>query len=968
MTPPSPSTPPADHPVDLPPVAPTSSPGHPGDHSAYTFSTFSAPARPAYVQHHPPPQASHLPPLPPLPPTSTRPRPLPPRGAGFVATHREQILSLLPTEPGYALCERLTWEVDLIVLAALEDALTRTAEPPTQPPSADQASRDLPAPALPPRWSLMALGGYGRGQMCLRSDIDIQLVIPDGAADPQPLMEVFLDHLTRRGLKLGHGVRTVTEALMLAQTEPTFATAALTARHLAGDPSTTEAVRAPVYQHLSGPGLAFFLEHVAADRQRRAERLGDTVFVLEPDLKHGLGGLRDAQLVGWLGLITGRPPDRRVAFAEDLLIRIRMALHALVGFKCDRLALEHQAAVATALGYRGDEDDRASDLMRDTHLALRILSGRARRHLEIAAHRLFTPRREPLPDYPGYLAITASGERRLARSDGTSPRSISDAVSALRVVVETGLPLAADLEAGCEDLAQGLERRPNVPSSQDDDTEAALIDLLVHLLVDDSPGASLALHTLHRTGLLTALIPELRPILGRVQRDLYHVYTVDEHTLRALDKLKSIARGEHPDLTLATERLRALPTAHRRALNVAVFLHDLGKGYGSGHHERSATLTGVIGPRLGLSEDEVQLVKLLVRHQADMPMICLRRDLSDPRPIRGLARLVVTPDSLDALYLLSIADWSSVGPTTFSAWQSALLDQLYLKTRDRLASPDVYTDAAGIADDRRLRLTELELGEIPEVPGAASDPIDDFTSALPTRYFQTVDVATMRSHYHLWRRYNESCMPQVDLTPEPGFDQALVTVVCSDAPGILATLTGALAEVGADVKSAEIASLAGGTVLDVFRLSDPHGRYASPRNSALLKAAISRALAIPQDAAQSAAPTTSGLPNRTTGPVSTRSLAPTSGLIPVRPTVRADNEEATLHSVFDVVAQDRPALLRDLATFFHRHDISVDLAFVTTEGVLAHDSFYVVTRDGEKLPPESLTSLAEALVAHLEST
>ena len=138
----------------------------------------------------------------------------------FVAAHKAHILEDLPDTPGYLLCERLTWEVDTIVLDALADALARTMGP------GDAGA----APRLPDRWALMALGGYGRGQMCLRSDIDIQIVVPDGAPDPEPLMEVFLDHLTRRGLKLGHGVRTITESVLLARDEPTFATAALTAR------------------------------------------------------------------------------------------------------------------------------------------------------------------------------------------------------------------------------------------------------------------------------------------------------------------------------------------------------------------------------------------------------------------------------------------------------------------------------------------------------------------------------------------------------------------------------------------------------------------------------------------------------------------------------------------------------------------------------------------------------------------
>jgi [protein-PII] uridylyltransferase len=881
--------------------------------------------------------------------THTLPRPLPPRGAGFVATHRDLVLSLLPDEPGYSLCERLTWEVDAIVVASLEDALLRTPEFAAPRPSG------LLQPRLPDRWALMALGGYGRGQMSLRSDIDIQLVIPDGAPDPQPLMEVFLDHLTRRGLKLGHGVRTVNESVMLAHAEPTFATAALTARHLAGDPTATESVRAPVYQHLSGPGLAHLLEYVAADRARRAERLGDTVFVLEPDLKHGIGGLRDAQLVGWLGLITGRPPSRRGAFAEDLLIRARMALHALVGFKCDRLALEHQAVVAKAMGYEGDEDQTATDLMRDVHLALRVLASRARRHLEIAAQRISTPRRTLLTDHLGYATLsTGQTSPLLVRADGTSPRTIEDAVSALRVVSRTGFPLSAELEGGCEELALNLDRprlrRDPAEPATDDSSSGPLATLLMELLLDSGCGASLALHTLHRTGLLVALVPEFRPILGRVQRDLYHVYTVDEHTLRAIDKLKSIARGDHPDLALATERMNALPDDIKRALAVATFLHDLGKGYGHGHHERGATLAQTIGPRLGLSPDEVELVRLLVRHQADMPMIGLRRDLNDPRPIRGLARLVHHTPALDALYLLSIADWSSVGPSTFSAWQRSLLDQLYLRTRDLIESTDaLYVDEVGLTETRRNALVALELGEVPEVPSATTDPIDDFLSALPTRYFQSMDLPTMQRHYQLWRRYELDRRPKIEVSPEPALAQSLVTVVCADNPGVLAQLTGALAEVGADVRSAEIASLAGGTVLDVFRIADPHARFSSPRGAALVSDAIVRILG--------------GEPPRPRKP---EAYGPGMNLPRVPAQIRADNEAATRHSVIDVVVGDRPGLLYSLANFFHRHDVSVDLAFVATEGRIIHDSFYVVDREGEKLEPIRLGSLASELATELD--
>ncbi|MCC6621183.1 MAG: HD domain-containing protein [Deltaproteobacteria bacterium] len=858
----------------------------------------------------------------------------------FAALHRQAVLDSIRDSSGHDLCERYTYAVDTLVLESLDEAL-RLAPP------------EQGADRLPDRWALMALGGYGREQMCLRSDIDIQLVVPDGAPDPQPLMEVFLDRLTRRGLRLGHGVRTVTEALWLAREEPTFATAALTARHLAGDPATTEAVRSPIHQHLTGQGLASLLEFVQKDRARRSERLGDTVYVLEPDLKLGIGGLRDTQLVGWLALATGRPFDPRVAFAEDLLLRIRMALHALVAFKCDRLAFDYQDAVAEALGYEaGADESPAIGLMRDVHLAMRVGASRARRHLEITADRLRSPPRVGLPDHPRYVRIAG----RIARADGAVPRSVSAIVEALRVVAATDLPLEAWLENGFEELAQRLSR-DRVPVSAD----PALAALLVELLEDPRRGASMAMHVLHRTGLLVSLVPEFEAVLGRVARDLYHVFTVDEHILRALDKLKAIARGEHPELQLASERLAAIrATGALRPLVVAMFLHDLGKGYGPGHHERGAELADRIGPRLGLTPDEVEDVRLLVLHQADMPLVCQRRDLADPRPVRSLARTVGDVPTLDALFLLSIADWSSVGPQAFSNWHRTLIDGLYLRTRDLLLHPGLYADPRGIADLRRQELLLAELGEVPTAPGAASDPIDDFCSALPTRYFQGVDVPTMQRHFRLWQRFQDEDRPAIEVIADPAHDQVVITIVCADAPGVLARLTGGLASAGVDLVSAELHSLAGvvtvdtqgsGTVLDVFRAADPHGRFAQPRAAQAITDGVTRAIA--------------GEPIALRQP---DSFAPSAALPPIRAEVTASNDVASEHTVIDVIAGDRPGLLHDIARFFHGERVSVDLAFIATEGRVARDSFYVLDAERKMLDDTRARAIADRLRLILGTT
>jgi len=874
----------------------------------------------------------------------------------FVEACRETLLRALREDPkitGHALCEMATYAVDSLVIDACEEALGR----------APLVTEVAPG-GLPDRWALTALGGYGRGQWCLRSDVDLQLVIPDDATDPEPFMRALLDRLVQQRLKVGYGVRTVTESVMLAREDVTFATAALTSRHILGDPTITETVRGSVYHHLAGPGLAALLEALVTDRQRRAQRLGDTVFVLEPDLKHGIGGLRDANLIGWLALITGRPVDRSVMFAEDVLLKVRMALHAIATFRCDRLAFEYQDQVAGLLATAlrspsevarhlgaeprtpateadpADGDLMAIELMRQVHLAMRVIARRARRQIEFARDTLHAPTRVVLEERPRFVRL---GDR-LARADGGPPRTAADAVDAMTAVALTDLPIDAGLEDGFETLSRHLG-----PEAAED---PELTRLLLHLLIDTQPGASRALHLMHRTGLLTAIIPELRAVEGRIQRDLYHVYTVDEHSLRAVDTLKALAREDlaeaHP---IAASLWRTLPW--RRSLAVATLLHDLGKGYGPGHHERGAELIGRIAPRLGLAADEVAVARLLVRHQADMALLCMRRDLTDARPIVTLARTVGDRDTLDALYLLTISDWSSVGPAAFASWHRALLQALYDRTRAFFERPGMFADPERVAESQRASLLRAELGDRPEAPTAASDPIDDFCSALPTRYFIGVPLERIRAHYAMWRSFRDEGAASVEIRLQEDSPQVELDVVCGDRAGLLASLAGALAMTRHGVLSAEIYSLAGGVALDVFRITDTHGLLSDERH-------ITRLREVLLDAAGHG----EAAPPRRHGALPTAADA----LPPVPAVVTVSDEAATEHSVFDVVATDRDALLFDIADFFRREGLSVDLAFVTTEGRLARDSFYVVDEAGSKLGPARSEAVARALEIALDGT
>ncbi len=840
-------------------------------------------------------------------------------------------LTQAPHASGHAICAADTYLVDRAVVGALSDAL-------------DEVDRSDLEPNGRQLWALTALGGYGRGQMCLRSDVDLQLTVPDGA-DPGPLMTALLDRLTRQKLKVGHGVRTTTESTMLAREEVSYATAVLGARHLAGDPAVTEGVRRSVYSHLSGSGLEHLAERLRVDRERRLDRVGDTVFVLEPDLKHGVGGLRDAQLYGWLARLTGRTVDRGVLFAEDTLLKVRTILHLHASFRCDRLSFDYQDAVAATCfddaETEGDALQAPIRLMRDVHLAMRVIARAARLQLELVRDGLRALRREPIANHPSFVRV---GDR-LARASGAQPKSVPEVIAAFETVAATDLPLEAALESALEDLCN-YWRSPSSDHALSDAERQHLGGMLTDLLLDPRRGASRALHALHRTGVLTEVVPQFEPIIGLVQRDLYHVFTVDEHTLRVIDKLKALARGDlRSEFPLATERFAALRA--RRPLMVAALLHDVGKGYGPGHHARGAELAAELGTSFGLDADDTARVQHLIRHQADMALVCTRRDLSDPHPIRSLARIVSDHETLDQLFLLTIADWSSVGPEAFHGWHRSLLATLHRRVARGLETSTIWADPSQLAERARNRLCERVLGFVPEAPNGETQALDDFMAALPTRYFTATDDDQRQLHFQLWRDAQAHPGPQLRLTDDahPGVKQ--LAVVCEDRPGVLARITGALASLGLSVTAAAIHGLPADFVLDLFLLKDPHGRVDATSALATLAERIRDALDAPE--------LPDVLRTQPTG------FKRGGGLPPIATQVHGSNGVASAHSVFDVQAEDQPGLLNRIARFFFDRRLDVALAFVATEGRIARDSFYVVDGDGEPLSTVALDATTRAL-------
>lgn len=810
----------------------------------------------------------------------------------------------------------------------------------------------------PPCLAVVALGGTGRREICPQSDVDL-LFLCGQADDPRAhaVIGTVLHGLWDLELKVGHGTRTLAECITLAEDDPTTATTHWDGRLLAGDARLTEALlrRTDASVARRGDELPRALEELTRVRH---ERYGGSVYMLEPNLKLGVGGLRDVHTARWImrallgdsepltlaarGLLPERTA-REIEDATDFLLLARTALHLEAGWKTDRLAYEHQDRVATALGFvdaDGEPDVPAllSTFYRHAHAVsaatLRLLE---RQHAGRGAGGRAT--REIVA--PGW--VRNDGHLVLDDPDllTREPREI---LQAFRRAHDTGLRLHPETQ---EHIFAASSRVQTIVGTVEG-RDALFFALQAH---DDAS----TLFLMHELGVLGALVPEMRHVTALFQQNPFHVYTVDVHTLvavRQIERLRSGAlQAEHP-------RLTGLARQHAGSLVVplAVLLHDIGKGLGGDHCERAVGAIPQIGERLGLSDADINEITFLVRHHLDMALLSQHRDLSDGEMIRDFARQVGTLDRLDHLYLVTFADMSSVNPALLTQWKVTLLEQLHgLAAAVLSGGLDLFDDPQERVDKARQQVLALRYGSVPDHPDRRTVDVEHFFGGLPTRYFETTPPETIAWHMELVARQRTEEVV-LELRPDPEREEIEATLVCRDTPGLIARVAGVLALHGVDIRTATITSRSDGVALDVFLLADPHDRLARDTR---------RWDAIRADLEHEAL-----TPNRThTERVEAdiaRGLRKRRSIPTAHPEVTFDNEVSRDFTVIDLSALDFPGLLFRVARELARLGLGISLAIIDTQGPLARDAFYVRYLTGEKITAASShEKIRKALLACL---
>ena len=813
---------------------------------------------------------------------------------------------------------------------------------------ASERLHPLPTPTESQRLAVLAVGGYGRGEMAPFSDVDLLFLTPYKiTAWAESVIETMLYILWDLRLKVGQASRTVKDCLRLGREDFTIRTALLEQRFLAGHAPLAEELKERLWQDLFRNTAPEFIEAKLAERAERHAKQGGQRYVLEPNVKEGKGGLRDLQSLFWiakyvhrvenseelirLGVFT-RDEYESFRLAEEFLWAVRTHLHLIAGRAADQLSFDLQIEVAGRMGYvdhggrRGVEhfmQDYFRHATRVGELTRILLTSMEASEFKLAPALagLFRRRRRLRP---GYAIV----QNRLSVSDPEI--FLAEPVNLLRIFEEalrTGYLLhpdamrliAANLHLFDDELRQSREAR------------RIFLDLL---LKHDNPES--ALRRMNELGVLAAYIPEFEPIVAMMQFNMYHHYTVDEHTIQCISALSQIERGELvEELPIASRILEE--GINRKIIYVALLLHDIGKGRPEDHSVLGARIARSVAPRLGLARDDAETVEWLVRYHLLMSDMAQKRDISEPRTIRDFAKAVRTRKRLDLLTVLTVCDIRGVGPGVWNNWKAVLLRGLYAATADALETglEDLNRDSFEAEAKRTLREA---------LPDWTRKELRQETQRHYGPYWQGLPTSAHATFARLLRETGADGI-SIDLMLDRDRDATRAAFVLADHPGIFSRLAGALALVGANVVDARTYTTKDGYATAVFWVQDADGHPYEEARLARLRQMILRTLR-GEVVARDALKDRDKIKKRERG-------------FKVPTTITFDNDGSEIYTIIEVDTRDRPGLLFDLTRTLANNNVYIASAVIATYGAQVVDTFYVKDMFGLKFYSESKQRMLE---------
>ena len=806
------------------------------------------------------------------------------------------------------------------------------------------------------RLALLAVGGYGRGALAPFSDIDLLFLRPyKQTAHAESVIEFMLYALWDLGFKVGHASRTVDECVKLAREDITIRTSILEARQLTGDKALAANLKRRFRDEVVKGTGAEFVAAKLRERDERHARAGASRYMVEPNVKEGKGGLRDLHTLFWIAQYL-HPADgveavmrmdmfqgqevRAFIRAFDFLESVRAHLHFTTGRAEERLTFDLQPEVARRMGYNdrprpgGDNTPAVERFMRRYFLIAKDVGALTRafsakleaEHLKSAPRglsRLLPGKGAAKPvgrpiDQPGFHI---EGQRLTVDGPEVFDADPVNLMRLFRIADQRDLDLHPD-------AFTAVTRRLALITSKvrrDPDAIGAFLDILAR-----GRNTRRILDLMNESGVLGRFLPEFGRIVAQMQFNMYHSYTVDEHTLRAVGVIADVAAGrfaeDHP---LASTILPLVKD--REALFLAMLLHDTGKGGVGGQEKAGARAARQACERMGLDRHKIELVAWLVEHHLVMSDFAQKRDVADPATVAAFARIVEDPERLRLLLVLTVADIRAVGPGVWNGWKGQLLRELYGATETIFRGGRI-SDAAGIARRRQ----EAIAYDARTALVAANPEARAWATGMEDAYFVAFTAEEQRTHMVLSRRAMAEGGAAAQARIRSDRNAAEVMVAATDRQGLFADLALAIAALGGNVVGARIFTSAEGQALDIFYVQDAAGQPFGTDASRTLDRLVETLARAGRGDASTAEPRKGADLGK-------------AGAFAISPSVAIDNDASTDATVIEASGRDRPGLLEALARTLSEADLSIQSAHIDGYGERAVDAFYVVTADGSKL-------------------
>ena len=813
--------------------------------------------------------------------------------------------------------------------------------------------------------AVIAVGGYGRGELCPGSDIDLLFLFPYKRT---PVMEQVTEFLLYRlwdlGMKVGHSARSIAECLKLAREDLTVSTALLEARMLWGSEGMFQELQTRYRAEIVKGHEAAFIEAKLGERDDRHQRVGDSRYLLEPNVKEGKGGLRDLHTLGWIarfvygaddlsGLVEAGLLSRRdlAVFrrSRTFLLAVRCHLHWLTGRAEERLTVDMQPEIAARMGYRDRVKLKGVErFMKRYYLAVRDVGTLVR---IVCAALEDQHRRRPRFTLPRFgLAkrridrFLIVGNRLMIEDPKTFQREPIQMLKLFQIAESRELDIhPSTLTAVHQSLARIDRKLQNDPTAN---------RIMLEILTSRKDPA-LALGMMNEAGVLGKFVPEFARIVAQMQHNLYHVYTTDEHTIRAIAILRQIEDGKlSSDLPLATELFPRLLS--RRALFVALFLHDIGKGRDN-HAEVGAQIAARLCPRFGLEPEETETVIWLVRNHLLMSDTAFKRDLEDPKTIQDFVDVVQSPERLKLLLVLTVCDIRAVGPNVWNGWKGQLLRELHHQAAAAMSTGD----PSGRRNARSGRARDELVQALERLPGRhwSKEAIAAYVARHDPRYWLGFTTEELVRHAELIHATEHDRQPiGIDFRVDTFRARTEVLLYAPDHAGLFLKIAGAIALGGASIVDAHVFTTTDGMALDTLGFQDAEKRTAidDPDRLARIRNNMIKALCGEIWLEKALA--------------GRRTLPARADVFKVEPRVLLDNNASRTHTVIEMNGRDRPGLLFDISKALKDLGLVISSAHISTYGERVVDVFYVKDVFGMKITQRNKCmkvqkQLAEAISA-----